>query len=1058
MSYAKILPPELPAILERTRLFALLDQQCNRQAIWIQGPAGAGKTTLVASYVQKRGEHALWYRIDNNDKDPATFFHYFSLAAENLQPTQHRPLPQLTPESLARLELFCSLYCRELFHSLPKPLLLVFDNVPNLTTDSPLLEMITVILTEVPRETRVILISRCPPPASLSRMQLNRTLGVLGQDSLRLTDEEVSGLVRLWWPEEVQAETITRMNECIDGWIAGLVLLIERGGFDGVNAKISDDYFFDYFATQIFDTLGKDLQRFLLQTANFTNMPLSVIEELTGVSGARLILEKLCERHYFTTKSEQSEPEYQYHPLFREFLLTRARQDLGPKSFQQISVKSAQILARAGKMEEAINMAMSASDWALASTFINRHAPAMLRQQRFQLLEGWLQKIPKAVSASSPWLSYWYGCCRRPFQQQASLDHFTIAYTGFKKQQQHDGMLLSASGAILSIITEWDDFRPLDKWILALEELIDNPAMHISGNEEATLALAMFGALLFHQPQHAAMPYWEERARQLIRENGLDLSLRIEIGNILVHWQYWRGDLAAATHTADFLTQLIELGGSATLPHLSSVMNHAIHDWHTAEFDHCLESINKGLLLSAEMGIQIMDDRLMAQSVYASLSRDDLPTARQFLDRMKPILQYGRRLSVSHYHYLFGNYHLAAGDLEIARYHIHIAVDINSEIGAPYPEALASITLAQIDFEKGDAAAATKLLAKAGAMAKAMRSRTLELLGELASAWCKLETQETAALSHLRSALVLQRQIGFLNIPGWRSKIMKPLLLKALENDIEPAFVQLLIRKHNLAADAPTQASKMWPWPVKIYTLGHFSLLINDQPLQFSGKAQQKPLELMKVLISLGGREVGKNRLTDYLWPDTEGDKAYRALDTTLHRLRKLVGYEQVILVQDRKLSLNSQLCWLDSWALEKLLEESEALVRHATHDVEQTAKLKQQLFSLYKGDFLSHDDEPDCIITFRNRLHDRFLQRLSLLGSYFEKQEDWHQAVALYQHILEIDDRQEHIYQQLLLCYRNMGRITKAIEIYGRCRKALATYYGISPSLEMETLFRSLC
>ena len=178
-----------------------------------------------------------------------------------------------------------------------------------------------------------------------------------------------------------------------------------------------------------------------------------------------------------------------------------------------------------------------------------------------------------------------------------------------------------------------------------------------------------------------------------------------------------------------------------------------------------------------------MDDRLLAQSVYASLSRADLQNAGRFLKQMKKALQKdGRRLSMSHYHYLSSYYHLEAGDLEMARQHGHTAVDINREVGSPYPEALAGITMAQIRFEMGEAEAGINLLTGISVMAEDMQSRTLQLLSELTFAWFEFQQgQSKEALTHLQQGLMIQRKIGFLNIPGWRNSMMKPLLLEALE-------------------------------------------------------------------------------------------------------------------------------------------------------------------------------------------------------------------------------------------------------------------------------------
>ena len=195
----------------------------------------------------------------------------------------------------------------------------------------------------------------------------------------------------------------------------------------------------------------------------------------------------------------------------------------------------------------------------------------------------------------------------------------------------------------------------------------------------------------------------------------------------------------------------------------------------------------------------------------------------------------------------------------------------------------------------------------------------------------------------------------------------------------------------------------------------------------------------------------------DTLWPDTEGDKARRALDTTLHRFRKLAGYDQIIEVKDRKLSLNDRLCWLDIWDIERLLKQLEILLVNGEQECEQGMKLKQQLVLLYTGRFLSDDNSPDCIIGCRNHLHHRCMNRLGQLGLYLEKHLEWHQAVSVYQQILEMDDRQELIYQHLIKCFQNQGLIAEAISVYERCREALSIHFDIPPSATTKALYNSL-
>ena len=95
-----------------------------------------------------------------------------------------------------------------------------------------------------------------------------------------------------------------------------------------------------------------------------------------------------------------------------------------------------------------------------------------------------------------------------------------------------------------------------------------------------------------------------------------------------------------------------------------------------------------------------------------------------------------------------------------------------------------------------------------------------------------------------------------------------------------------------------------WPWRLRIHTFGGLRLVVDGEPLMFSRKVQKRPLALLKALIALGGREVHQEAIEDLLWPEAEGDAARFSFKTTLGRLRRLMGGENVIELKDRKLTL----------------------------------------------------------------------------------------------------------------------------------------------------------
>jgi LuxR family maltose regulon positive regulatory protein len=92
----KVTSPRIDNCLYRENLFHRLDQATPKPLVWISGPAGCGKTILIASYLEKRGFPKLWYQTDSRDSDPATLFFYLSQTIrKDTKPNESLPL--LTP-------------------------------------------------------------------------------------------------------------------------------------------------------------------------------------------------------------------------------------------------------------------------------------------------------------------------------------------------------------------------------------------------------------------------------------------------------------------------------------------------------------------------------------------------------------------------------------------------------------------------------------------------------------------------------------------------------------------------------------------------------------------------------------------------------------------------------------------------------------------------------------------------------------------------------------------------------------------------------------------------
>jgi DNA-binding SARP family transcriptional activator len=327
----------------------------------------------------------------------------------------------------------------------------------------------------------------------------------------------------------------------------------------------------------------------------------------------------------------------------------------------------------------------------------------------------------------------------------------------------------------------------------------------------------------------------------------------------------------------------------------------------------------------------------------------------------------------------------------------------------------------------------------------------------LAEAQLRLDAgQEDEGLAALRRAMALGRERGYVNCHGWRSPVMARLCARALEAGIEVEYVKDLIRRRRLVPDPPALASEEWPWPVKVYTLGRFEVVRDGRPVTFAGKAQRRPLLLLKALIAFGGRAVREDRLIEVLWPDADGDAAQQALATTVFRLRKLLGDGRVLQRQEGQLGLDPRVCWVDAWAVEHLLGRAETPAepnQNGNGRCEASRWIDQAAW-LYRGPFLGGDSEAPWASSFGECLRRRLRRHLDELAAHWEVAGDGERAAQYYERALEVDPCAEDVARRLMTTYRGLGRRAESLVVYARCRAALAATHGVTPCQETDAVY----
>ena len=1095
-SIAKITRPSFSGIFHRKRLFRLFDNSRRCPVLWVTGPPGSGKTALVSSYIEARKLPCLWYQIDEGDSDIATFFYYMSIAAKRAATRKRTSLPLFTPEHVKGIAVFAKRYFEELYSRLnplstsrsrPTPpfysplskgehrgvkggqgrFTIVFDNYQDVSVNSEFHEMIICGLEMIPEYLNVIVISRKNPPSVFTHLHASNMTLFLGWDEIQFTLDEARELSFMKLQRKLTDKVLLQIYKKTEGWVAGLVLILEglkleKPELDEIDYsslyRASKKIIFEYFKSEVFESRDSETREFLLKTAFFPRMTPQLAERLTGLRISEQILSDLSESHYFTEMFPQNEPIYQYHPLFREFLVSRAKNSFTQDEISMIQRSVATLLEQDGQIEDAVKLFCESHHFEGLKQLIRKNAEFLIEQGRSQTLLEWLDSLPSEFVKDDPYLLYWMGVCRMPFNPEESQVCFENAFQMFKAQRDAPGIFLSLSGVIESIVYGYEGLKPLDTWLPCTNELLKDfngfPSEHI----EAQLTCSMIRAYALRRPLNFSIDEWVERLLAFIHKS-TNIPMKVNALLTLSCFLYGEGNLQELEINLNSIWELIE---KPDVPPMTKIIAYWLKSAYlnvTSQYYHCQKIVSDGLELARTTGIHVMDYLMMGHGVLSALKGGYPQNAKKYLQKMAANLSLVKPWQASFYHYTAAWEALYSGNLGKALTHSEKCLNLSEDIGDPWSLSLAYLLRACISHAFGENEMSADYVSRAREIGIQSKNRFTQFICALTEAYFYLKQgKEADALTAIREGLKIGKEKGFVNLYICQPGVMESLLAKALEDGIEVAYVQNLIKRNALFPSTAYSEIELWPWPIKVFTLGRFGMLKDNKPIQHSRKVKQKPLSMLKAIIAFGGRDVKEEHLIDLLWPEAEGDAAHSAFTTTLSRLRQMLGSDDAVKCKEGMVTLDPCYCWVDAWALERILGQVDAFWKEGLTetDLTQTIQLAEKATKLYTGIFMAGDTEP-WIISYRERLRSKFLRNVERLGNHWEQFGELHKAVECYQKGLEVDDLTEKFYQCLMECYQQIGRQAEAIKVYHRCRKTLSVVLGIEPSPKTEAIYKAI-
>ena len=188
--------PHLSAVyLPRRRLRDYLDETRDGEVVLVSAPAGYGKTLLLTDWVSHQPDRVAWLTVDRGDNTDRRFWAGVLAALSTVaavpaaNPLRTLGLPDVPSRSPEFLDAVI-----DALVALPGPLVVVFDDLQELTHEDPIAGLAT-LLENRPPGLRLVLASRSDPPLRLGRLRLAGELRELRAAALAFTSDEAAAVL-----------------------------------------------------------------------------------------------------------------------------------------------------------------------------------------------------------------------------------------------------------------------------------------------------------------------------------------------------------------------------------------------------------------------------------------------------------------------------------------------------------------------------------------------------------------------------------------------------------------------------------------------------------------------------------------------------------------------------------------------------------------------------------------------------------------------------------------------------------------------------------------------
>lgn len=408
MLEAKLRPP--PARLEwvpRSRLVEELERATQRAVTLIAAPAGYGKSTAVAQWLDSasRPESFAWISLDASDNEPARLWMHIATALDRAGGVIARDIGGFV--AAGGHEMLTTVLPRiiDAIAALSEDITVVIDDF-DIVRSAECNEQLDFFVKHLPANAHLVLITRADPILRLGRLRAAGQLAEIRADDLAFTLEEASALLA---SDGVQLSSaaVSELRDRTEGWPAGLYLAAlsltgrsDPGEF--VHHMSGNNRFIgDYLTEEVLSRQTQEVRSFILDMSVVDRFSAPLADYMTETRHSASILRDLKHTNLFLIPLDAEERWFRFHHLFGA-VARSALETEQPDRAVMLHGRAADWLSEHGYIDAAVDHALAAGQSDRAAALVNASWLQYFDAGLGTTVRRWLQALEKSAADQNP--------------------------------------------------------------------------------------------------------------------------------------------------------------------------------------------------------------------------------------------------------------------------------------------------------------------------------------------------------------------------------------------------------------------------------------------------------------------------------------------------------------------------------------------------------------------------------------------------------------------------------------------------------------------------------